>query len=115
MPSAGDETPHQRLGRIIRDWMTDRGITDRALMQAGGPDRMTLKSIVEGDPKKRQRHVIDGLEQALGWTPGSYGNTLAGGYPTTLDDGSDLTESEKQLLARITRAAIQQIREEREK
>lgn len=71
-----------RFGNIVHARRTELDLSQQAVRAAGGPSQPTLIKIERGDPPGPTTGVLDKLDLALRWTPGSAAEALAGGAPT---------------------------------
>lgn len=79
-----NETPAQRLGRLIRERRKALKMTQAAIQEAGGPSTATIRLIESGKHTEFRPSTSDPLERLLRWEPGSIDAILDGGEPSLL-------------------------------
>lgn len=67
------ETQWERLHTIATDRMDRLGLTREGVYTAGGPSPSWLSAVknIEGKPSNRHRKMLDALDKALRWLPGT--------------------------------------------
>jgi transcriptional regulator with XRE-family HTH domain len=93
-----NETPAQRLGRLIRARRKALKLTQADVQTAGGPSTATLRLIENGKHTDFRASTSRPLEAALQWTPGSIDKILAGGRPIPVDDQAALVRRHFQIM-----------------
>lgn len=79
----------ERLANAVRQRREALGFTQAQLAEAAGVTDTTIGNLEGGRKFKRPPASLPGVEQALGWTPGSARVVLAGGEPALISQVAD--------------------------
>lgn len=107
-----NETPAQRLGRLVRARRKELRKTQADVQNAGGPSTATLRLIEGGKHTEFRDGTGAALEAALRWGVGSIDRILAGGEPNDIRRPISihmLEEDPQDEIARTTSAALERV------
>ncbi|OBG32371.1 hypothetical protein [Mycolicibacter heraklionensis] len=72
----------ERFAAIVRDKVSQLGLTQTDIHSGGGPSDTTLRRIMAGEEVGVSLRTLSRLDTIFKWEPGSAARTLAGGDPT---------------------------------
>ncbi|WP_454175333.1 helix-turn-helix domain-containing protein [Gordonia sputi] len=90
---------NKRFASIVRETMSQLGLTQTAVAERGGPSDTTLRRIIEDEPVGISTATLAKIDKAFNWDPGSAAATLSGGQPTV---SGTLRDSSGRVLNRFT-------------
>ncbi|MCO1574983.1 helix-turn-helix domain-containing protein [Crossiella sp. SN42] len=76
----------QRLAAAVRARREERGWTQADVVARGSVSLASVQVVEAGTRTSFQNKTVNGLEQGLGWAPGSVRAVLAGGAPQLLEE-----------------------------
>lgn len=104
------QTPWDAVGMALRQRMAALALTQAELAKQSGVSDFTLRKIMRGDEGNYRPALLAKIATALGWTPSSIDDILAGGEPSLPEPAPDSIEARLTAIETVLRELREAVR-----